>query len=311
MTSGEPSGAGHPQQGRLGRRLTAGLTGFVTKRLEHERQAFVRSFDAHAWRQASYTRQAPVLQALFARTRFWHGSGHYHYQGGGATADERSETIQDLLAQVLATGGLLPAFDPFVVQAHTQRLGESVSLARGRMYGRIYAQAHQDERSPLTLLNGQARSWLQAVLAEIVTHYPMAVARDLWARLTHPAEHRRQGQALTRWVAARKHVAPRTRFHLGDALTLGSDIAGNHAVLYGIRLDVPRVPLKQTVALVEVRTPRLIPFAVMSHVEVPLAHVEATRTSFDAYGLALPVIPLEFMERFTATLPYDQLITGV
>lgn len=229
------------------------------------------------------------------KTIYWHGTGRLQY--------DKQVKILDVLEQIIKHGSTKPFKDVFDI-----RQGEmlSTSVARQRMYARIYSDMHAYKGAKLSQRYGSPRFWAYYFIMAINLHAIKELG--LWnpkkLRRQHD-EWRQQGQEL--W-------ASKTTRHPGKAAGIffnkGSDIAGNYPVLIGLkRAKYKEHQTASYVARYESRISGQIPVEAFTHLEVPKAKLNEVRRLLDKYDYRdLPIFALEQCERLHADMRFSRLV---
>jgi hypothetical protein len=231
-----------------------------------------------------------VWHGVYSDIEYWHGTGRYQYAG---------DTIVDVLGSIARTRMLLPSYDAFDLIRPMQ----SVSLARSRVYGRVYADMHgtgskEKERY------GSSLFWACAFLGDI------AVEASLETRVWRPTGYRRMMDHLfeanaLQWYKKLTRASGNTVVNIYRD---GSDIQGNYPVLFGVRRgSVTPSATSKAVSIHESRSECPIPLDhSIVHVEVPRDHVEETNRILG--GVAVKAI--EDGERWSANFLFSSHIAG-
>lgn len=238
--------------------------------------------DSHECESASEDSAAP--DALYTRIGSWHGTGRYRYEGEG---------VVDTLQSILAQGALLPSPDEF-----DQKRGSahSVSLARARAYGRLYASLYFPKRE-LRLAEYHRRVWACGYF------FLSSLALGWFEyRLPHRLFSDFKRKAAVWSSKFTKEKLP----IFGIFVFSGTDIAGNYPMLIGIRRDTyTSTRGSRFIDLHEDRSEDPIPLARFTHLEVPACRIEETRQVLRAAGHDMPVVALETGDRSRSQLrPY-------
>lgn len=256
---------------------------------------------------AQYRSYLPHIQRCYAEAGFWHGTGRYHYIRTNDTRYEQNgtERLVDVLTSIALNGGLVGHEDLWITPDGAPR--KTVSLAPHRMYSRLFAHLHLREGVWLKFVYGGTRFWTGLIaflsIRELLRNAEWSFMRKT---LADPKfiRHARTWASAIRDLTPYKRVLPVWR-----AYDLRSDIDGNYGMLFGIKREA--VQSDDTLPCLknfEIRTPGSVSIADMTHVEVPLEHVEETVKLLSEQGIALPVIPLEFGELYCSQFPLTKLI---
>jgi hypothetical protein len=232
---------------------------------------------------------------LVGEARYWHGTGILQYGKDGQ--------IIKVLERILQQGSMRPFKDNFDAK-HGEVV--SISLARHRMYARIYADMHVYRGAKLTERYGSPRFWAYYFI--IATNIHAIKELGLWnpkARRKQETAWREQGKRL--WTVK---VAKNAGSSGGKFFDQGSDITGNFGVLIGIKpADYTVLKTAAYVARYESRIGSVIPVTAFTHLEVPLAKVAETKALLRQYGYGnLPVFAFEHAEQFHADKHFSKLV---
>lgn len=235
-------------------------------------------------------------ESVISNTLYWHGTGRLQHDKNGGVAD-----VLHLLAE---QSGLRPFKDIFDVK---QGEMESASVARARMYARIYADMHAFGGAPLDERYGSPRFWAYYFLMASFLH---AVGElRLWHPRIRKAQEnmwREQGkQAWTIKVTKRQDGSS-----VGQFFNVGSDIPNNYPILIGIRRS--NYSVLETAAYVaryENRIGSTISMSAFTHMEVPVARVAEVTELLRKYRYHdLPVFAFEQCEKWWAGQPFSRLV---
>lgn len=253
----------------------------------------------------SYDAMRPQIAKLYEQAAYWHGTGRFQYLPKGKSKYEGVSHAQlhDVLESIISFGGLMPHYDPWILVNGVHQ--NTTSLTSLRMYGRLYAGFHQHEGMPLGYEYGDAAFWY---------YYLISIAflsRNLWYVLL---------------AAVRMHFSPGVRVGAGQWMhtvrkdlaekpimplffyRLRSDISANYGILFAIRGEaVNVVHYNAFIERVEARTTKPILLDHITHLEVPLRNVAETKALLKKHGVMLPVIPIEYGERWCSTQRLVQL----
>jgi hypothetical protein len=182
----------------------------------------------------------------------------------------------------------------------------STSLARQRMYARIYADMHTYRGAKSAERYGTPRFWAYYFIIAINIHAIKELG--LWnpkARRRQEDVWREQGKKL--WTVKVAKGASST----GKFFDQGSDIPGNFPILIGLRqANYTVLKTAAYVARYEIRVGSPIPIAAFTHLEVPQAHITEVKTLLRKYGHTdLPVFAFEECEAYYAHKRFSELAT--
>lgn len=236
-----------------------------------------------------------TYDSIIASTVFWHGNGRFQYSKQGK--------VIDVLENMLKHDGTQPFEDLFDLK-HGKML--STSVARSRMYARIYADMHDYNGADLKTRYSSPRFWAYYFIMAINLHAIKELG--LWdseVRAKQHAEWRKLGKEV--WaVKVRKYPGEAT----GIFFNHGSDIPGNYPILIGIEQgNYKFLKTADYVARYESRIGSKIPTESFTHLEVPEAKVAETKKLLARHGhTQLPVFSLESCEKFHASEHFSDLV---
>lgn len=230
------------------------------------------------------------IKDLYQEAVYWHGTGRYKYASDG--------TILDVLDGIAKEGGLILHDDEW-----DWKLGKvkSISLAKSRMYAKLYALMYMFGGQRLTNEYLPLWAWF---------HYFFGTARilaffnvSLWKLLQGNYSQRR-----SEWASKV------TKSKVPDIYTIfdkGSDIAGNYPILIGVKRGaIIPLPGSAIFKLHEIRSGSPIGLDGITHIEVPRNHIEETKMILKEVNLAVPVIPIEEGEYYCRKISLFRLVAG-
>jgi hypothetical protein len=233
-------------------------------------------------------------QKTLSRVAYWHGTGKLQYKDG---------KVLDVFEEMLSHGGLRPAKDIF-----DPKMGEmmSISLARQRMYARVYADMHAYNGVRKHDRYGTPIFWAYYfIMASIIQ-----VLREF--KVLNPTLYRdqmRQGHDKTsnQWSVKVKTNPDRS---VGVFFNKGSDILGNYPILIGIRDGAyKQLETSEGIQLYESRIGSTIPVSNFTHLEVPTDKIEEITGLLDKHHLKIPVYPFEQCEQFFSSRRFSELVS--
>lgn len=255
-----------------------------------------------------YLSYVPIIESCYTRAAYWHGTGLYHHQHPGDTR-YRTDTkqITNVLDSILSRG-IHGHKDLWV--ADDDRLSKTVSLAPSRMHARVYAHIHLREGVWLPYVFGGTRFWMGFFVFFGLWDVLSQVGKGTWewTFLKQSTLSRKYLNHARTWANAIRDTGDYKILPVWRAYDLRSDIEGNHPILFGIAKD-PGLESKLIPFLkrVEVRVAGDVPLESLTHLEVPLAHVNSVKQILAEKKVSLPVIPLEFGELYCSQFPVAQL----
>jgi len=253
-----------------------------------------------------YRSYLPLLEICYARAKYWHGTGHYHYQHPG---DSRYGTVHstrtiNVLDSILEIGGLANHQDLWV-RTNTRK---TVSLAPSRMHARLYAHIHLFEGVWLKYVFGGTRFWMGFFFYIAVSDIVSQISRGQLNFIRQVALNKNFFKQFRTWASALRDLTEFKTLPMWRAYDLRSDIKGNHPILFGIKKEgAEGEKVMPFLRRFEVRVTENIPLKHFTHIEVPQAHVEEVRAALNIKGISLPVIPLEYGELYSSQFSLKKL----
>lgn len=236
-----------------------------------------------------------VYDTVAKQAFYWHGTGRLQYQKDGS--------VIDILQKILQQDGLRPFNDVFDVK-HGGMV--SISLARQRMYARIYADMHAYKGVKLTQRYGSPRFWAYYFIMAINLHAIKELG--LWSRKSRREQEavwRAQGKKL--WTVK---VTKKDGESVGLFFNLGSDIHGNYPILIGLKnayYDI--LATSDYVARYECRVGSVIPISYITHIEAPYSKLDEVNTLLDKFGQTdIPVFAIEQCELIFSDKNFSALV---
>ena len=256
----------------------------------------VRLFLRRPHLQAFTTKDRGEYEATASQASYWHGTGRLQYN--------RKGNVIDVLEYILQSDGLVPFTDIFDVK---QGAMDSISVARHRMYARIYGDMHVYRGASLSQRYGSPRFWVYYFIMGTNLHAIRELG--LWRPSVRKKQHeqwRRQGKAL--WTI--KVTQNQDGESLGQFFNEGSDIPGNYPILIGLKkFNYHTLPTSAYVARYESRIGSHIPMSAFSHLEVPADKVDEITQLITASGhSSIPVFAFESCEQLQTTKHFSELV---
>jgi len=242
-----------------------------------------------------YITALPQLKELYQQAWRWHGTGRYQY----SPPDYKDQ--RNVIKEIIVNNGLVPHLDPL---DYTRGIMYSVSTSPSRLYSSLYAQLHFEEgkrlRNPFVTANG----W--AVFMKAIVQTAIEKDRQLLSK-----KFRKQ-VGLTKKETLYFHQKYTRKKDVHMFLGGQSDIKGNCPILIGIKEDsFPEEHIAPVLQKHESRSSVPIGLDKFTHIEVPLANVAEIKELLEQAGITtLPVIPMEYGEEFSKTLPLSWIIDG-
>jgi hypothetical protein len=237
--------------------------------------------------------QSKYLDTI-SQTVYWHGTGRFQY-------DKQGQVV-DVLDQMLKQRGMRPVEDVFDIK-HGEMI--SISVARQRMYARIYGDMHEYRGADLRERYGSPRFWAYYFIMAINLHAIRELG--LWNPQTRREQHaawRKQGKEV--W-AVKVHRDPGEA--TGKFFDNGSDITGNYPILIGIRRgNYTLLKTAEYVARYESRIGSNVPIEDFTHIEVSKARLGEVRKLLKRHGYDIPVFAFEQCEQLHANRHFSDLV---
>ncbi len=247
-----------------------------------------------------YLAEQATLERLYKRVWRWHGTGKFQYRDG---------KVRDVLVEIAENNGLRPHKDEWDPKTGPT---ESISTSPSRMYAILYATLHSAEGHQLRNPVGTSQDWLNYFF--VTSLIALQTEHNLHHALFSDEGRKEIGNLLKYDQLVGSWISKVTRkpLSLPDAFVTGSDISGNYPILIGIREGA--FEEQETSGFIRVnerRASSLIKLEDFTHIEVPEASVEETRGFLERAGIVeLPVIPIEWGNEVSRTLPVEVLIKG-
>jgi hypothetical protein len=255
-----------------------------------------------------YLSYAPLIEKCYAQAGYWHGTGHYHYHHAGDSRYEGvdAKRVTNVFESILKEGALTKHQDLWVRVDGQFR--ETVSVAPSRMHARLYAHIHLREGVWLEYVFGGTKFWTGFFIFLAAMEILPQLGKEERAFIRQTAFSRYFLKHARTWASAICNLDKYAILPFWRAYDLRSDIAGNHAILFGIkRSAIPNEGILPFMKGVEVRVDTTVSLGDMTHIEVPLAHVPEIRRLLAINNSSLPVIPLEFGELYCSQFPLTKL----
>lgn len=255
-----------------------------------------------------YGKHLPIIQEVYSKAYFWHGTGRYHYDHATHSRYERTNSAKylDVLQSIIKRGGLVPHFDPWIKISGNYK--HTVSLTRCRMHARFYADTHRYENQPVTFEFGSTRYWLflfMALVSFAILRYPTKSARE-FVRMLFSRPSVQKGE---QWLQAVRKNYKIKIWKFWQAFESRSDIIINYPILLGVKkADIKTLPISPFMDTFETRTDQPILFADLTHMEVPMEKVGEMKKLLQDNGIRLLVIPIEFGEIYCSQFTALELI---
>lgn len=239
-----------------------------------------------------YQTALPVIQGIYRDVWRWHGTGRYQY------LPPHYHAVIDVLASIGVAGGLIPHYDPL---DYVKGPMHSVSTSPSRLYASLYAQPHYEKGGRIRYSWATAAGWM-FYLKEIVKKDNRLLKGKF------RTEHGLRGQPVAYFHKkyTRQPVQDRTLF-LGGL----SDIPGNYPLLIGIRENAfEEAHIADVLRTHESRSKTPIPYHLFTHLEAPLNYRTEVKEKLAECSIDLPIIPIEWGDEYSKTLPLSWVLNG-
>ncbi|MCL4364544.1 hypothetical protein M1328_04895 [Patescibacteria group bacterium] len=277
------------------------LERFKTRLLENELVRKVRATmllggsDKLIRQNKEYIIALPQIRELYKQAWRWHGTGRYQY----SPPDYKDQ--RDVISEIIANNGLIPHLDPL---DYTRGTMYSISTSPSRLYSSLYAQLHFEEGKRLRNPMITAYGW--GVFMKAIVEISVKKDRRLLDKKF------RQEKGLTNEGTQYFHqkYTKKKKVHMFQGGQ--SDIKGNYPILIGIKADsFPEEKIAEVLKRHESRSTIPIRIDQLTHIEVPLLNVEEVKKLLKQAGInLLPVIPIEWGEEFSKSLPVYWIFDG-
>jgi|GEM_PF-5078250 len=254
-----------------------------------------------------YIQHKEMLTKLLSSTCYWHGSGRYQYAFSGEHkyTGVGNEETKDILAEVLAQGGLKPKYDPWMEKRI--HVSYTLSLANQWFYGRMYSHNYQWEQMPLQFEVAPVYFWYNLVIWFHVTEY---YCKSLVRFIPHYVLSPSLKKQAVAWTSSFRSDSFTKKWKPRELLTTKSDIENNYGVLFGISSDIRAIPLMNEARFLESRTTDSIEFNNIKFMAVPYTNLVETLELFHQYSVDCHVIALEWLEVYMAELSFKDIVHG-
>lgn len=240
-----------------------------------------------------YTESIPLIEKIYQEVGYWHGTGRYQYAHSNVTRYESldTDTITDLLESIIQEGGLRLHDEPWLRKIQKMAM-PTVSLSPFRMYAKLYAGLYLYEKDTLEYQFGTTKIWFRILLR--IQMLNKNFLKFLLSKGLFQLARISTFQNTKLWVRSIRKDGKNSNLLKGHLIR--SDIPGNYPILIGIKKNISLMYFNPGMERLEARTDKPVRFEDMTHIEVPLAHIEDTRTILKKKNVQLPVIPLEYGE---------------
>lgn len=242
-----------------------------------------------------YTESVPLIEKIYGEVGYWHGTGRYQYAHSNVTRYESLDTdiITDLLESIIQEGGLRLHDEPWFRKIITV---PTISLSPFRMYAKLYAGLYLYDKDTLAYQFGTIKIWFRIFLRAQVLNKNFL--KFLLTKGFFQLARISTFQNAKLWVRSIRKDGKNANLWHGHLIR--SDIPGNYPILIGVKKNIKLMHFNPGMERLEAKTNTPIHFENMTHIEVPLARIEDTRTLLKKKNVQLPVIPLEYGELYCA-----------
>ncbi|MFC1616407.1 hypothetical protein ACFL21_04655 [Patescibacteria group bacterium] len=265
-----------------------------------------------------------LIRDIYSRVGYWHGTGRFRYSGDKYRDAERLRDgeIIDVLKSIMRDG-LLPQYDPLNKFFKTGCKITS-SLSHQRMYASMYAKNYNEASQELEFEFGNPYAWwLKYIFRTAVVDMfgKFCFSKFLWKlgrvalkqfKQKYFNDYGDEEVDIYKWITyVNKEFTPTDSEDpfencfdfLRVMAGVRSDIEGNFPVLIGLSSkDLDLLPTsRKDLKAFESRIAHNI--RKFTHIEVPLANIEETRSLIVEVApdlINLPIIPFEDGELFCA-----------
>ncbi|MBN2015345.1 hypothetical protein JW766_00760 [Candidatus Dojkabacteria bacterium] len=229
------------------------------------------------------------INELYKQKLYWHGTGRFQY------VSEKGK-VEDILKMIIGSDGLVP-HKKFAQIDNREKLRNTISLSKIRMYASIFAQMHKDAGSKEYFLFGKRLFWLLAILFCNFLDNPIRIlSQTLHYSLLGGKE---QMISMQSRVCRKERIKDFKLFILQylHMSTLNSDISGNYPILIAVKREgIKLLKPVHRIDLYEEKTEEPIHFSGVSHIEVPYAAIKSTSSILREAHKNIRIIPIEASE---------------
>lgn len=259
---------------------------------------------------SAYQEYLPLIKKCYEEDLYWHGTGRYHYEYNINSREEEAsrENVFDVLESIIDRKAVLAHQDLFL--NFDNQAAKTISLTSCRMYARCYAEIHQYELDPLGYEYGTISFWIGVIipiqLVAILKNNPI---RTYAPHVKKIIGNIKGFKKIKGWISTFRKDLQDKRFSLFGLDKIRSDIEGNHGILLAFKKQIVKVtPFDKGMERFEARVHGDIPFDTLSHIEVPVANLEEVKKLLESKKVMIPVIPIEFGERYCNNFSLNDLI---
>lgn len=259
---------------------------------------------------SAYQEYLPLIEKCYKQDLYWHGTGRYHYEYNMNSREEKAnyERVFDVLESLINRKAVVAHHDLFV-DFSTQGK-KTISLTPCRMYGRCYAEIHQYEANPLSYEYGDVAFWMNVIVPlQAIAILGSNPIRNYFPQLVNILKQRKTGKKVSGWISTFRNINNKKSysiFHLGK---IRSDIQNNHGILLAFKKNnIKTYSFDRAIEKFEARTHEDIPTSSLSHIEVPVANLQEVKDFLKNREIDIPVIPIEFGERYCNKFSLRELL---
>ncbi len=278
----------------------------LNKEYEKYRSQDINDFKTkHSEVYAEFLKNESIISELLGVTKYWHGTGRYHYVKNGESKYSGVNHLEtfDVLDKIILENGLKPHYDPWVGKFTTTSY--SLSVANQWGYGKMYAHFHQDEATNLLYEIAHIKFWYKTIMRIQLTENYFKFALGFLILYTFSNVLQKQGKV---WLSTFRSDTHK-KWPFWEILTTKSDIKGNYGILFAIRDCFKPLKLPKILQFLETRTASPVTINDINFIAVPYSNVKETKNRIRAMNLDLPIIPLEFLELYMRRYSLKEIMT--
>jgi hypothetical protein len=258
---------------------------------------------------ADYNELLPVIEKCYNTVGYWHGTGRFHYSDARVTPNKNDDSCYvDILQGIINKNGLIVHSDLFA-PIEFRNVG-TISLTRCRMYGRCYAEVHQYEKKPLIYVYGNTLFWFKVIVVlQVFKFFQSKNTSKYFTFVFSEYLGRLAKERMLKWIRLIRKIPFTKKFCC--LYRLRSDILNNYGILIGINKNFqPTFDFDPVAERFECRTANNIALSDFTHLEVPFDIVNDVKSVLLKNEIVLPVIPIEFAERFCNRYSLEDLMSS-
>lgn len=245
-----------------------------------------------------YQEQRMRIKGLYRQVDQWHGTGRFGRAGQA-----------DMLRGIAQARQLTPSDDSWDVTKGEQ---STISLTHIRPYAGGYADMHSVKGEELQYKDPRSNpKWFLLEIQKFTSLNPRASLSEVRHITSLLLKASKEGH---KWIANKtgdESSEGKSIKTFVDFMERRSSVPGNYPILIGVKHGAFE-PIKVALygAVSEERSDKPIHIENLTHMEVPLAHLQETRQILDEYGINLPVIPRELGERYSSEFSDREIMAG-